>query len=259
MTGFTLKIIALVSMLLDHTMKSGLFSQKTLLDLGLDIQTSYQLINLIEPFGRLAFPIFAFMVAEGMRHTRSRKKYILRMLLFGVLSEIPFDLVHFTLTDGMIPWYAYITPLSSLNIFFTLALGALGVTLTDWLLAQEKLSSAAALPAILCAAAAEIFTVDYLLFGVATVYAAYFPKKRKHQLLTMIGVMAILYLGYASYWFTNFILDYHGMHFLMASAAVGLLALYNGERGRSMKWLFYAAYPLHLTALVLIKLIPGVI
>lgn len=259
MTGFTLKVIALISMLLDHTIKSGLFTQQTLIDWGMDIPSSYRLMLVIEPLGRLAFPIFAFLIAEGMRHTRSRKRYILQMLIFGALSEIPFDLIAGPMYAGnaFLAWYEYITPFSLMNVFFTFALSALGVHLTETLMKKGQKAMVSMLPAALCALVCLILETDYMIFGALTVYAAYFPKKRWQQLLLMTGVMALTYLAYTSYWFTNFYFPVHGLYFIAACAAIGLIALYNGKRGPKIKWLFYAAYPGHLIVLSLLKtLIP---
>lgn len=258
MNGFALKLIALISMLLDHTIKAGLFTQKTLLNMGMDIPSSYRLMLIIEPLGRLAFPIFAFMAAEGMRHTRSRKNYIIRLLIFGVLSEIPFDLIAGPLYSGnaALAWYAYITPFTILNVFFTLALSALGIALTEKLSAQGKLKAISWLPAAACALACLLLETDYMIFGALTVYAAYFPKKRAHQLLAMTGVMALTYLAYSSAWFTNFYFLIHGLYFIAACASIGLIALYNGKRGPNLKWLFYIAYPGHLIVLALLRSLP---
>ena len=78
MTSFSLKIIALITMFLDH--------------ISYPIFGGFSYLNLI---GRIAFPIFAFQISEGFIHTKNVKKYMLRLLLFAFISQIPFQLFHF--------------------------------------------------------------------------------------------------------------------------------------------------------------------
>ncbi len=253
LTGFTLKIIALISMLIDHTLKAGFIDQKMLIDcFGMDIPGSYRLITFIEALGRLAFPIFAFMIAEGMRHTRSRKKYILQLLLFGVVSEIPFDLVLVPIGIEGIPWHAFLSPITDLNVFFTLALGALGIALTEQLMGKNTPKSLLFLPAAACALVGALLGVDYSLFGVLMIYSAYFLKGRAAQLLGMAAIQFALYFGYLTNWafaFSSNVL----ILYLAACIPLLLLALYNGQRGRKCKWLFYIFYPAHLAILVVLR------
>ena len=252
MTAFQLKIIAVLSMLLDHLFQAGLFGQKALMDwFGLSIQDSYRIVRVIEPLGRLAFPIYAFFIAEGCRRTRSRKKYVLRLLAFGLISEFPFDIVF---SPVKTPWYAAFTPLKDMNVFFTLALGALGVALFERLLAKGKSPLVACLPAAAFAVAAELFRTDYLIFGPLLIYAAYFPKTKKARFAAMTGVLALIYLGYYTVWGRYISLNAL-VYFAAACLALVLLARYNGQRGRRVKWLFYAVYPAHLALYALLKLV----
>ena len=253
MTGFALKIIALISMLIDHICKSGVVNQTYLMEwFQLDIPASAALLHAIEAIGRLAFPIFAFLIAEGLRHTRSRKRYILQMLIFGLISEIPFDMALSPILSAPGQWRLFFTPLTNLNIFFTLALGALGVHLYEKL--RSRSPKLAVLPPVLCALAGLVLATDYSVFGVLLIYAACFPQRKAHRLAAMAAVLALLYLGYASYWFTSF-----GTHcireFAASCGALCLLAFYNGQRGPKIKWLFYAFYPAHLIVLTAVKLI----
>lgn len=253
MTAFTLKIIAVLSMLLDHLFKADLLGQKQLMDwFGLSMQASYRAFTVIEPLGRLAFPIYAFFIAEGCRRTRSRKRYILRLLAFGVISEFPYDIATTPLAAGR-AWYAAFTPFTHLNVFFTLALGALGITLYDGLRARGKEWFLACLPAAACAAVAELLRADYLVFGPLLIFAAYFPQTKRQRFAWMAGVLAMIYLGYYTSWLTCF--DSSAVRLLAAAcAALVLLALYDGRRGPKVKWLFYAVYPAHLALYVLMKL-----
>lgn len=250
MTGFALKIIALISMLIDHTIKAGFIHQGMLMDaFGMSVQISYRWMAALELTGRLAFPIFAFLAAEGIRHTRSRKRYFTQLFVFGLLSEFAFDMAVCPIPELPISWF---TPFTSLNIFFTLLLGGLGVHWTEQSRAKGQPSILACLPAVLCVLIGTVLNVDYMGFGVALIYAAYFPKGKLTRLAAMAGVLAILYIGYLSYWFTalNAVCI---MYFLACCVSLALLALYNGQRGRKIKWLFYAAYPAHLYILLLMR------
>lgn len=246
MSGFVLKLIALFSMLLDHTLKV-LPCQTILMEtFGMSQSGSYWLLTWINPLGRLAFPIFAFLVAEGCRHTRSPQNYVGRLLLFGLISEIPFRLcfLWLPLNQALSLW-----PPRLSNVFFTLALGALACFACKAL--REKSHPVLACLVVLpIAALAGPLHTDYQSWGVLAVFLAYALPGRLPRLLGLALVMSDLYLRYV---------PWNGMEFLfnttvfldwgLAMAAVVLLAFYNGQRGKPLKWLFYIAYPAHLSLL----------
>ena len=105
MTSFTLKLIAMITMFIDH--------------FGYAIMGQFSFFNL---FGRLAFPIFAFQISEGFIHTKSVKKYLLRLIIFALISQIPFSL--FT-------YYIVHSNPFTLNVFFTLAFGLVSIYIYD--------------------------------------------------------------------------------------------------------------------------------
>ena len=82
MSAFGLKIIAIITMIIDH--------------LGYAIFGEFSFFNYI---GRIAFPIFAFQISEGYIHTKNLKKYFLRLFLFAIISQIPFMLFHSIISD----------------------------------------------------------------------------------------------------------------------------------------------------------------
>lgn len=245
MSGFVLKLIALFSMLLDHTLKV-LPCQTILMEtFGMSQSGSYWLLTWISPLGRLAFPIFAFLVAEGCRHTRSLQNYVGRLLLFSLISEIPFRLcfLWLPLNQALSLW-----PPRLSNVFFTLALGALACFACKAL--REKNHPVLAYLVVLpIAALAGPLQTDYQSWGVLAVFLAY-ALPGLPRLLGLALVMSDLYLRYV---------PWNGMEFLfnttvfldwgLAMAAIVLLALYNGQRGKPLKWLFYIAYPAHLSLL----------
>ncbi|MCR5195486.1 MAG: conjugal transfer protein TraX [Pseudobutyrivibrio sp.] len=124
-TGFTLKMIALITMFIDHL--SAVLLQPYYADVMASIPTNeareawraahplwtYGTIAL-RVIGRFAFPIFVFLLVEGFIHTRSKKNYALNLGIFALISEIPFNLAHGKIFD-----------LSTQNVYFTLLLGLL--------------------------------------------------------------------------------------------------------------------------------------
>ena len=98
LSSFALKCIALITMIIDHV--------------GAILYPEARVLRII---GRIAFPIYAFLVAEGFYHTKNVKKYMLRLLLFALVSEIPFDLA----LTGQILEFGH------QNVFFTLFAGLL--------------------------------------------------------------------------------------------------------------------------------------
>lgn len=228
LTGGTLKWIAVLSMLVDHFTAvfyvGSAYAGKPLFPWGVYVG--------LRAAGRLAFPLFAFLLAEGLRHTRSVKKYLMRLFLFGVLSEIPFDLA-FRRT-----WMDW----SYQNVFFTLFLGLLAVWLWQrltggdpgrcgiWRVVLGLLAIAGA------AAAAEFGCTDYGMWGVLTV------------------------VSMALFWESEWQRSLFAGCFLLGSSALEIFSLpsfalihwYNGRRGRQSKYFFYLFYPLHLLLLVLV-------
>ena len=104
MTSFVLKIIALITMFIDH--------------LGYAIYGKFSYLNYI---GRIAFPIFAFQISEGFVHTKNIKKYFIRLLVFAIISQLPFMLFLSTFSKNIY----------ELNIFFTLSFGLLAIFIFD--------------------------------------------------------------------------------------------------------------------------------
>lgn len=193
--------------------------------------------------GRLAFPIFAFQVAEGYRHTRNFNRYCLRLLIFALVSEIPFDLVF----AGTVyyPFYQ--------NVMFTLLLGLWAVRQTDRLINQTRKRLIHFLTLILTLLTALVISPDYGVLGVLSVVAFYLlrntPGGRIGQLAVMFGIHVF---GYIS---QSIPLPGGRMEFPLQGFAVFALIpiwLYTGEKGRGGKILQfagYAFYPVHLLIL----------
>ena len=235
LTAAVLHIIAMTLMLMDHLWATLLPAREWLTCAG-----------------RVAFPIFAFMAVEGYFHTRSFKKYILRMLLFAVLSEIPFDLMY----GG--PWFYPVHQ----NVLWTFLLGLLGV----WLMEQVRKKGKTWMYLLVCVLVVlaglvlgTLCMVDYYGVGVLTVFVFYFLHGRKWW--CFLGQLAALYwlnvelLGGLMYPVQLF-----GMEFELCQQGLALLALipiwlYRGRQGyhsKPFQYLCYAFYPVHMLLLVVV-------
>ena len=214
-SGSTLKLIACAAMLTDHASKVFLSPASP----------AYLILSGL--IGRIAFPLFAFLLVEGFFHTHSRFHYGLHLLLFALAAEVPFDLA---LYGKPFFWQHQ-------NTLFTLFLALLMLTLLES--ADAKLTSrpaqmAAKIIIILAfALAAWLLHTDYDALGIGAVAAMY--------LLWGYGIMAAgmgcLVLNLAS--------------FANAGAFLALFPMvcYNGKRGLRLKYVFYLFYPVHLLAL----------
>ncbi|MCF8018051.1 conserved membrane protein of unknown function [Petrocella atlantisensis] len=208
MSNSSLKIIACLTMLVDH--------------IGAILYPDMSLLRMI---GRLSFPIFAFLVAEGFHHTQNIKKYGIRLGIFALISEIPYDLAF---RGNLIDFYRQ-------NIFFTLFLGLVCL----WLYQRYRThQSMVGMIAILLTGALSVFLrTDYSIYGIAMIFLFYFFRDRR-----------ILACGSASI-----------INFTMGSVIQGLAILampfilaYNGKKGMNLKYLFYGFYPVHLILLYII-------
>lgn len=259
LSSSTLKIIAIIAMLIDHigaVLLTRIMMQRGLGEIAqMDIETQFawlgangglyyftMLIRLT--VGRIAFPIFCFLLTEGFTRTRDVRKYAIRLGLFALISEIPFDLA----TSGVILEFRH------QNVFFTLFLGLLvmiGISKVEkqsWNKAVKVILSAVAIIAGM--AVAGMLRTDYDALGVLLIVALYvFRKKKSWQIVAGCVVLCIgtpLLMGIGGL-FSEF----------LAVLAFIFIGLYNGERGLKLKYVFYLFYPVHLLILQLICIIMG--
>lgn len=229
-SGSTLKIIACILMFLDHIGPSLVYPY---IDSILDT-ADYKIISfllefyeLLRAIGRIAFPIFLFLLIEGFYHTRSKCRYFLRLLIFAIVSELPLD-------------YALYGEISSVkqNIFFTLALCLLMLTIIKQIKNSEKLHELLkimSLSAVICLFMyiAYRFKFDYSFYGI--LMAVILETFREYP-LAMSAMGAV-----------SFAWEYP------APLAFIPIYLYNGKRGCKLRFFFYAFYPAHLLLLAILR------
>jgi TraX protein. len=213
-SGGTLKIIAITAMLIDHIAAILLHNQ-----------TNTELYFVMRCIGRLAFPIFCFLLVEGFVHTHDDKKYAIRLALFALISEVPFDLAFS---------YQIFAP-DYQNVYFTLLIGLL--VLMGIKRAGTNKAIYILIIAVGCLAAWALKT-DYGFYGILMILFFYFY--RNNQLLRGIFVEGVCI----------------SMGYIEALAGLSFLPLYfyNGKRGIRLKYIFYAFYPVHIFILYLIRL-----
>lgn len=208
MNVLIIKMIALTSMIIDHY---GAIFQS-----GTDI---YRII------GRLAFPIYCFLLVEGYIHTEDVKKYAKRLFVFALISEVPFDLAFYN-KIGFVHQ----------NIFFTLFIGLAAIYFIDnkegkYNFNKNLIMATAGISSI-------ILSVDYNIIGIIYILAFYFtrnyPKSKRISTVALVMLLANL---------SSSVLQQFSL------LALPIIYFYNGELGpknKALQILFYVAYPLHL-------------
>lgn len=242
LSGNALKTIAIGAMTIDHIGYSivfRLYLAACMVD-GVDMlgaarppeaMRMYALYTACRLIGRIAAPIFAFLLVEGARRTRDIRRYALRLFLFAIVAEVPYDLF----TNGT-AFYVY-----DHNIFWSLLLGLMMLAALDkW--ARKGAFRRWLKAAAIWAAAYGIAEAAHFDPGVVLMIAA-IDLFREQKAWGAAGVMAAVAR-----------IARMGLGFVQWAclAAFPLLALYNGQRGRGNKYLFYTYYPAHLLVLWLI-------
>lgn len=234
LSGFGLKRLAMVSMVIDHIgsilLSAMLIPYRTGDTLVVNGDSPAQLWRIMqgkelcEVLGSIAFPIFCFLMVEGFLHTRDRVGYGLRLALFALISEVPFDLAHFQAPFS----------LKLQNVMFTLAASIFTLLALRW--AEERWREAAGLRWAAVAgitvagmALAYLLRGEYVFLGVLSVVLVYLLRDKGR--LRVAGLAPLLVV---SPW---------------VLLAVPPILLYNGERGRGSKWFFYLFYPAHFLVL----------
>lgn len=227
MTAFTLKLIACAAMAIDHIgykmpFRSGIY---------------------LRIIGRISMPIFAFFIAEGFRKTRNIFKYALRLLLFAVVSEIPFDMYFYR-----VPSY-----FGSQNVFLMLFFGLIAIWAYDSLLNKCRTRTLPLLSVILICILSSVLNADYGWEGVLTCFIFYlFPVSTFRNKLNIFFSMIIVFFISCVFMPTSFA---ELQAFRLAS--LPLLFTYNGNQTNiknlklkyTLKLFFYLFYPVHLVIL----------
>ncbi len=225
----TLKLIACVSMFLDH--------------LGFLVFTNVEILRIL---GRLAFPIFAYMLVEGCFYTHNKTKHFIIILIFGIICQL-----------GLVLFGGYYR----FNIFLVFSISIILIYLFDYILRAKKASNmvgfidgvvvfvASCIGLCVIEANTLIFFDNYSLYGIFTPVVLYVLRvllpSPKIPMLCALGVLSIIYSICVEGWV---------MYFLLA--AIPLLAMYNGKRGKlNMKYFFYIFYPAHFVLLECLALI----
>ena len=243
LSAAALKYFAALCMLADHM---GLVFPTLLSQLGLPAWAD-ALPRLV---GRLAFPIFAYFVAEGCRRTRFFSRYLLRLFLFALLSQVPF-----TLATGIVGG----------NVILTFFLAAGSVWGFERAAQAGRGPAAASLPLLAACVLALAANCDYGFPGVLLVFALYLCGEDRKKLLACLGAgVALIYLVYDPLtgvlslpWLSRSLvggylaaaLPLQGLYCLYALLSLVPLGFYRGQHGIQSKWFFYVFYPAHLLGL----------
>lgn len=199
-------------------------------------------VGLFRCFGRLSFPLYCFLLVQGYLHTRDLRAYARRLLLLALLSEIPFDLLIF----------GRLASTMEQNVCFSLLLGLGAVFAAD---RYKGDSARAALGLLLLFTASMALRVSYGWLGVALCLCFYaFRHSRRAQSLGLAAIevlycLSLMLSGVAMSWVLV------SLCALFAAVPVYLYSGKPGPRHPAMSFLFYAAYPLHIIALLIIRAI----
>lgn len=201
--SFTLKMIAIITMVIDHV--GYIFFPENMT---------------FRAIGRIAFPIFCFLIVEGFHHTRSHTNYLIRLCVFALPSEIPFDLAFF---GTVMDW-------GHQNVFITLALGLASI----FCLEEMNTKKIYSIPFVLIFAASYLVHCDYGIGGVLLICMFYLTRETPWMRLILTAL--ILYIFFGAF-------ELYGL------IAMVFITFYNGKRGPQVKMLFYWFYPVHLLVL----------
>lgn len=256
-SSYQLKILAIVTMLLDHLTASGL------------VLSGSQLEYMIgRGIGRIAFPLFCFMLVEGYYYTKNRMTYLAKLLALAFLSEVPFDLLFMRTSFNM----AY------QNVFFTLSIGLFAIILLGevekrFQTTHRKLSGSKERGyqflniilqltiLVLMTSFAEVLRTDYSSNGVLLIIMIYFFEKfykvfsdsvKKYGEQSVKNMLA----AFATFlWFFFYDMKGGGINESFGIPVIFLIYFYNGKRGSYQlpAWFFYVFYPLHLSIIVLLR------
>ena len=263
-TSYLLRIIALSTMFVDHLAACVLLP---MIKAGM-VSSSYSVVYMLMRYvGRLAFPLFCFFLAQGMVYSRSKEKYMFRLLLLAIVSEPIYD---YTCRSGIVDMkYQNVIWELLFGAFIIYVLQKLGIVANPLTGKKESVCSALRKGVSLVIAIgvisvalviASLLNFDYAIAGILLILCLYLLRDKK-KLCVAVGAM-ILFVGtfldtlitgdvtgdILQGAFDSAVVEMFGVFSLM------LTVYYSGVRGRNMpKWISYGFYPLHLLLLTVIR------
>ena len=217
-SAFTLKSLAILTMVLDH-------GAAVLLS---PYNEYYLILRLV---GRIAFPIFCFLIAEGTYHSKKLTKYAFRLGIFALVSELPFNLAFYR--NYSFPYHQ--------NVFFTLLIG-LGVIAIHRRIVVHNKKLLSIIPLFIGMYLAYLMKTDYGAQGVLLIYIFYIARNMTNFKIP-IYIMGILMLSLNRYTLINSLQ-------VFAVISIVPISMYGGTKGKSLnKYVFYSFYPIHLILL----------
>lgn len=255
-SGSTLKIIAAISMVLDHV-------SRIVLTNGIMTHASYNQISdeqwailsetsdVLHVLGRIAFPLFCFLIVEGFLHTHDIKRYLRNMLVFAIIAEPIYDFVQ----------TGQLFDLRQQNVMCELLLSLVFLIVLEKIqsLSKWKRYTAETALIVLTALTAEYTKLDGGVYGILLVAAFYLFHDSKAKMF-FAAVCAVLLsschiIGGGFEFVTANVLNVLNPDVAAAVVSLLLINLYNGERGLKLKYFFYIFYPAHLALLHGVSLI----
>jgi hypothetical protein len=268
MSSFALKIIAVVTMIIDHI---G-FGFSDLARHIMHDEIAMPLYRIFRCIGRVSMPLFMFCISEGCRYTKDIKKYALRLFAFMIISYIPFSMF----LSSVNPMKGHYPPLYDFgdnNVFFNLCAGVICIALYN--LIREKLKNIGSIPATLIgimptialSVISNLFNFDYGWEGTAFIFILYFLAELKTDMLTIriAQCQAVILFVCIS---ETMVLPQHfagspiqlqinsPLNLLGGLLATIPILLYNSKQGYNKPWskqLFYWIYPLHIALFSMIN------
>lgn len=218
-----LKIIAVICMIIDH------------------IHVIFNINNiLLIMIGRLSFPIFAYLISEGIKYTSNKKKYARNLLIFALISEVPFNLAF---SNKIIDY-------ENINTIWSFFIAVIVITFLDYLLKKDKKGCLLYFPLIifLVFLISTLISVDYLGFGVLLIICFYYSNKTKYK--NLIDSLCIIIFSICICIISKSFIQ---MYCILSIFLILLYSHKKEKRNNYIKYGFYIFYPLHLLVLYLIS------
>lgn len=246
LNGFVLKLIALIAMTIDHIaivlQKLGESNDILQPDNTMISDSTYEVMRII---GRCAFPIFCFMIVEGFCYTKSLTKYILRLAIFSIISQVPYNL---GLRDKVFVH-------TDLNIFFTLTFGLCTIAFIRFCINKLRnhpensmLFYAASIVGLsLAMYLADTLYMSYGSYGIILICIFYFTRVPDKDFYDEGRAIKYICLQLLAVIIATLIFQ-SGIQIYCAIAFVFII-MYNRKKGPNLKYLFYMYYPIHLLIL----------